>query len=76
MNSPKPKRVAFKGTLGMIRKDGANGNKFEADVVGDGDFGTVVEGLALPEGWIAVEPDGFPECFVPVHPTAIVEVDS
>ena len=61
--------------LGALRKDGAHGNRFES--TRDADFGPDDTGRVcllesgLPDGWLAVEPDGRPELYVPVDPRMI-----
>ncbi len=46
--------------------------RFTDHVVGEGDEGEVMtyDGQ-MPDGWIAVKPDAYPDEYVPVHPSMI-----
>jgi len=69
-------RVKFTGgPFGMIDPTVGNGFKFADETVADGDTGTVAMGVGtMPDGWLAVAPDAFPDRYVPVHPGMIERV--
>lgn len=59
------------GPLGVLkRKEDA---RFSPEVVRKGETGEVVEGIALPEGWILVK---VTTGYVPVHPNMVEALDA
>lgn len=66
-------RVRFTANaLGTIdpARDGRVG--FTEHVVSTGDMGVVLANMgAMPEGWLRVKPDAYPNEYVPVHPDMI-----
>ena len=66
-------RVRFTSeALGTLE---AGYTKFTEHVVGNGDEGEVMTYPGqMPDGWIAVKPDDYPNEYVPVHPSMIEPV--
>ncbi len=65
-------RVRFTAeSLGMIDPS-ASGTQFVEETLGPNDEGEVVtQPGQMPEGWVAVRPDRFPQYLAPVHPRMI-----
>ena len=65
-------RVRFTANaLGTIDPAGAR-VAFTEHTVSEGDTGVILASMgAMPEGWLRVKPDAYPDEFVPVHPGMI-----
>jgi hypothetical protein len=71
---PQGRRVRFTAdTLGTIDPAATRvGARFTEHLVSRGDEGAVViPPGTMPEGWLAVTPDDYPDEYVPVHPSMI-----